>query len=155
MIHFKTNSNSDWTMSIFRYNVFILDPENRLIDHNGEVVHSDGFIYDVTLVSISLTNGEILTYLSNYRSIRYFESRCASPDDWREGDNRILIRCFTMLIYANCFCSTFRKNKIFLIIRNQKIKAVFELLLKNDKFKCRHIRVPDMIAPGYVAVTQS
>lgn len=142
-------------MSIFRYNVFILDPENHLINHNGQIWYGDGSICDHSAIGISLTNDEIVADYLNVDTLRrYFESRCARPDDWREADNRVLWRCFNMLKYVGLICSRFSKIKIFLIIRNQKVKAVFEQLLKNDKFKCRHILVPDMIAPGYVAVTQ-
>lgn len=141
-------------MSIFRYNVFILDPENRLFNQNGQIWYG-GRIYDHLAIDIQLSNSEIITYFSNAdTSRRYFESRCARPDDWREADHRLLVRCFIMIKDVGHYSSMFRKNKIFLIIRNQKVKAVFEQLLKNDKFKCRHICVPDMIAPGYVAVTQ-
>lgn len=155
MIHFKTDSNSDCQMSIFRYNVFILDPENHLINHNGQISYRDGSICDHTVIGISLTNDEIIArYLNADTGRPYFESRCARPDDWREVDSRVLWRCFNMLKYASHFYYTFKKNKIFLIIRNPKFKAVFEKLLENDKFKCRHIWIPDMIVPGYVAVTQ-
>ena len=141
-------------MSIFRYNVFILDPENRLFNQYGQIWYG-GRIYDHLAIDIQLSNSEIITYFSNAdTSRRYFESRCARPDDWREADHRLLVRCFIMIKDVGHYSSMFRKNKIFLIIRNQKVKAVFEQLLKNDKFKCRHICVPDMIAPGYVAVTQ-
>ena len=141
-------------MSIFRYNVFILDPENRLFNQNGQIWYG-GCVYDNLSIDIQLANSEIITYISNADTSRqYFESRCARPDDWREADHRLLVRCFIMIKDVGHNCSMFRKNKIFLIIRNQKVKAVFEQLLKNDKFKCRHICVPDMIAPGYVAVTQ-
>ena len=141
-------------MSIFRYNVFVLDPENSLFNQNGQIWYG-GRIYDHLSIYIQLTNSEIITDISNAdTSRRYFESRCTRPDDWREADHRLLVRCFIMLKDVGHNCSMFRKNKIFLIIRNQKVKAVFEQLLKNDNFKCRHIGVPDMIAPGYVAVTQ-
>lgn len=141
-------------MSIFRYNVFVLDPENRLFNQNGQILYGEG-VCDHLAIDIQLSNSEIITYISNAdTSRRYFESRCARPDDWKEANHRLLVRCFIMLKDVGHNCSMFRKNKIFLIIRNQKVKAVFEQLLKNDKFKCRHICVPDMIAPGYVAVTQ-
>lgn len=141
-------------MSIFRYNVFILDPENRLFNQNGQILYWRG-VCDHLPIDIQLSNSEIITYISNAdTSRRYFESRCTRPDDWREADHRLLVRCFIMIKDVGHYSSMFRKNKIFLIIRNQKVKAVFEQLLKNDKFKCRHICVPDMIAPGYVAVTQ-
>lgn len=143
-------------MSIFRYNAFILDPENRLFNQNGQIqIWYVGCVCDNLSIDIQLANSEIITYISNAdTSRRYFESRCTRPDDWREADHRLLVRCFIMIKDVGHRCSMFRKNKIFLIIRNQKVKAVFEQLLKNDKFKCRHILVPDMIAPGYVAITQ-
>ena len=141
-------------MSIFRYNVFILDPENRLIDHNGEVGYGDFVIWNDSWIVISLTDSEIIIHLDNANTHRrYFLTKCVRPDDWREVDNRILSRCFTMLKYACCHRSTFRKNKTFLIIRNQRVRSVFEQLSKNARSRYRHIWFPDMIAPGYVAVT--
>lgn len=142
-------------MSIFRHNVFILDPENRLINHNGQVGYGDYVIYNDFWIAISLTDSEIIIYADDaYRHKRFFLSRCARPDDWREVDHRLLDRCFTMLKYANYYRSTFRKNKTFLIIRNQRVKAIFELLSKNAKSRYKHSWFPDMIAPGYVAVSQ-
>ncbi len=139
-------------MSIFRYNVFILDPENRLIDHNGEVEYVQDVHYNDFGIVISLTDNEIIIHI--YRKGRqFFLSKCARPDDWRKVDNSLLYRCFTMLKYALLFRSTFRKNKTFLIIRNQRVKSVFEQLSKNAKYKYKYIW-PNMIAPGYVAVTQ-
>ena len=142
-------------MSIFRYNVFILDPENHIINHNGEVWYGDGILHNSLCIDILLANSEIIIYFANADTgRRFFVSRCVRPDDWREADHRLLYRCFTMLKYANCYRSTFRKNKTFLIIRNQRVKAIFELLSKNAKSWYKHSWFPDMIAPGYVAVSQ-
>lgn len=68
-------------MSIFRYNVFILDPENRLFNQNGQIWYG-GCVYDNLSIDIQLANSEIITYISNAdTSRRYFESRCTRPDD--------------------------------------------------------------------------
>lgn len=84
-------------MSIFRYNVFVLDPENRLFNQNGQIWYGEG-VCDHLAIDIQLSNSEIITYISNAdTSRRYFESRCARPDDWREADHRLLVRCFIML----------------------------------------------------------
>lgn len=141
-------------MSIFRYNVFILDPENRLIDHNGEVRYGEGVIYNDCCIDISLIDSEIIIHLVNANTHRrFFLSKCARPDDWREVDDRLLYRCCIMLKYAFCYRCTFRKNKTFLIIRNQRVRSVFEQLSKNAKSRYKHTWFPDMITPGYVAVT--
>lgn len=141
-------------MSIFRYNVFILDPENRLIDHNGEVRYGV-ILHNNCGIGISLTDSEVIIHLANANTgRRFFISKCARPDDWREVDCSLLYRCFIMLEYALFYRSTFRKNKTFLIIRNQRVRSVFEQLSKNAKSRYKHTWFPDMITPGYVAVTQ-
>lgn len=45
-------------MSIFRYNVFILDPENRLFNQNGQIWYG-GCVYDNLSIDIQLANSEI------------------------------------------------------------------------------------------------
>ena len=143
-------------MSLFHYRVIVIDPENQIVNLNGQDVKRYHYIIGHD-VGISLTNNKIIASISGDSS-PYFESSCVRPDDWREVDTRILRRCFRMLTHLHPDTiyerSLFSKKKIFLIIRNPMIKAVFEKLLENDKFKCRHIWTPDMIAPGYVAVSQ-
>ena len=144
-------------MSLFHYRVIVLDPENQIVNLNGQVVKRYSYVLDHSVFAISLSNNEIIASLvCTDDSSVFFESRCVRPDDWREVDTRILRRCFRMLTHLGVIrCRPlFSKHKIFLIIRNPMIKAVFEKLLENDKFKCKYIRTPDMIAPGYVAVSQ-
>lgn len=144
-------------MSLFHYRVIVIDPENQIVNLNGQDVKKYCYVLDHNVLAISLTDNEIIASLSSADdSSVFFESRCVRPDDWREVDTRILRRCFRMLTHLDVIYVSplFSKNKIFLIIRNPMIKAVFEQLLENDKFKCKHLRIPDMIAPGYVAVSQ-
>ena len=107
-------------MSIFRYNVFILDPENRLIDHNGEVRYGEGVIYNDCCIDISLIDSEIIIHLVNANTHRrFFLSKCARPDDWREVDDRLLYRC--------CLCS----NTLFAIaVRLERTKPFLSSAIK-------------------------
>ncbi len=143
-------------MSIFHYRIIVLDPENQIVNLDGQGVKYS-YVINNCWMSISLSNSEInAVYYNVNNSSVLFESRCVLPDDWKEVDTKILRRCFRMLTNLSVFFHRplFRKDKVFLIIRNPMIKAVFEELLKNDKFKCKYIQIPDMIAPGFVAVTQ-
>lgn len=142
-------------MSIFHYRIIVLDPENQIVNLDGQGVKCSYAINNCWM-SISLSNSEInAVYHNMNNSSVLFESRCVLPDDWKEVDTKILRRCLRMLTPLSVFSDwTLLKDKVFLIIRNPMIKAVFEELLKNDKFKCKYIRIPDMIAPGFVAVSQ-